>query len=40
MNQNGGSICDIVNRFVKIVHAVSDKTLDCSTVNISLKGNI
>jgi hypothetical protein len=40
MNQNGGSICDIVNRFVKIVHAVSDKTLDSSTVNISLKGNI
>jgi hypothetical protein len=40
MNQNGGSICDIVNRFVKIVHAVSDKTLDCSGPNISLKGNI
>ena len=33
-------MCNIVNRFVKIVHAVSDKTLDCSTVNISLKGNI
>ncbi len=39
-NQNGGSNCDIVNRLVKIVHAVSDKTLDFSTPNISLKANI
>jgi hypothetical protein len=39
-NQKGGGICDIVNRFVKIVHAISDKTLDCSSDNISLKANI
>lgn len=39
-NQTGGGTCDIVNRFVKIAHAVSDKTLDCSTANISLQGNV
>ncbi len=40
INQKGGGDCDIVNRFVKIVHAVSDMTLDCNNPIISLKAPI